>query len=517
MPDPVGVAPTPSPPPPDPVPPLDVGSADDPPALPGRGAAAPGRTSRVPRGAGPARRIAAALLSPIAVLVLVGSIAGLALAFRTPALSGIDETSHFARAFQISEGVLVPVDPPAGVEGVGVCLPAEVRDDLQRQLERNFFGGLVDPSADSYQGIRCERADPRQGKYLEIATFSWYPAIGYAPEAAAILVGRVVGVDTLGLTAMARVASLFAYLGVAAVAVRRSTRAQWTLVVVALLPVALVQAAMSTGPDGMSLALVLLVVSSVLRLTDTPDVSTRRFVAEAAVLGLALGLTKPIYGVVALAYVLPLWRHPEVRRSAGLVATMAPFAGSIVWYQARSSQFLCDVRHFNVVADPSGQAEALLREPGAVVGAAVDGFSRYGVEWMHRLALVNEWTYDQRVEPGTTIGLTLLLGGGLLVVAGAGGRPGAGSPPLLARLVFAPLAVAVVLGVFAGWLLYCNPAGFEILWPPHVRLFVPGLALLLVALTTSCRWLRIRGVPLALPLYLAGVVWGVAAVISVPI
>src|SRR5207244_5730226 len=116
---------------------------------------------------------------------------------------------------------------------------------------------------------------------------------------APVAVGRVLGLGTRALVLVARIAGLVTYIAVAGYAVRRFVAARWLLVVCALAPVALFQAAVVSA-DGLTNAAVFLLLANVVAVTAAaPGRIDSRLVVEALVAVALLALTKPPYALLA--------------------------------------------------------------------------------------------------------------------------------------------------------------------------------------------------------------------------
>ncbi|MDQ1431625.1 MAG: putative rane protein, partial [Actinomycetota bacterium] len=139
------------------------------------------------------------------------------------------------------------------------------------------------------------------------------------------------------------------------------------------LPMAMFQAN-SLSPDAFTTAMAILVLSSALRVLDrAPGKLPRGVMAEAVVLSVVLGLSKPTYAVVALAYLVPLLDRARRRDSWVLLVPVA--AGVLVstaWQRATASLFVCAVRYFGLRPRPGDQATTILTQsvPGWTPGCS---------------------------------------------------------------------------------------------------------------------------------------------------
>jgi Predicted membrane protein (DUF2142) len=438
-------------------------------------------------------RALGAFRNPATTFLIVAGVVGLVLVFLVPRFAGIDESGHFARAYQLTTGTIIPVDAPSGApEGGGVCLPVPVAGAILRDEARNTVHLLAGSEPFAAQ-LRAAQAATRSSdlklaaslpacgggkRFLSIASFAWYSPLPYLPQAVAVGIVRIAGGGVGGMLLAGRLASLLAYLGIAWLAIRRSPAGRWALCVTALLPVALFQGATSLSPDAPTVAIALLVISSALRMTaDSSPRLPRAFMVEAAALSVALGLCKPSYVVVALCYLLPLLG--PMRRLTYWPLAIPVVLGlgvSAIWQASQVHLFVCDSRYFGAALDPARQRHDLLANPLRVVGAGCRAAVDYGDKWTGDLITIGARVVDWPV----LVSVLVLLGFLLFAIQ----RDPAERFELhwqQRTFLFALFGLGY-LAVILGWVIYCEAPPVHVGLAPHARLFVPGLALLPLAL-----------------------------------
>ena len=291
-----------------------------------------------------------------------------------PHFGGIDEPAHFYRSYQMSTGRLLPLHPD-GSEFSGACVPTDVVRDVTRDgvavLQHNvrLEGGRPGAGPVSLDQVpRCP-TDPSQ-RFVTFSTFG--SPVPYLPQAAAIGLARFLGADVGGMELAFRLTTLAVYVTIVAWAIRRTTRSRWAFCAVGLVPAALFQAAASGSHDALTIALSLLVVSSALRMLDSPHLTRRHAVVEALVLTVLLAACKPGYIVLAACYLLPLLGRG--RRRDWWPLALVPVAGivaSLIWNEAVGGLWRTDADYFGVAVDPERQRSLLLHEPWTFLVAAV--------------------------------------------------------------------------------------------------------------------------------------------------
>lgn len=251
-----------------------------------------------------ARRVGAAVArNPARVAFCLALLAGLAIAIFTPPLRGADERDQFTRAYQISSGTITTVHRG---NYYGALLPSGYQVDMDRLT--------VDTYNDKDQAtfLRSLGEPPPTGHtvFVEDGTFATYGPGAYVVYAAAIAVGRAIGLGIVELIYLARFAGVLAYALLFSLAVRRLPVHRWALVACGLIPEAVNQAS-TVSADGMTMVLSFLVVALALALALDPGARTRRVLVEVAAASFLLALAKPPYMLFVVLLVIPAWRYRD--------------------------------------------------------------------------------------------------------------------------------------------------------------------------------------------------------------
>jgi hypothetical protein len=355
--------------------------------------------------AGQARRLASsrqrAARGPVLLVVVVGTLVGLAFALLYPPWSGgADEGTHFARAYEMAHGTLVPGE----VDGRRASpIPASLRTDQNRAI-RNFWGPAPF-EGELLSDLLSSRPDWDELVVFETnATLAATP-LSYAPSAIAMAVPVRMGWPGLVALWFGRVVNLAVYLGLAALAVYLATAFRWTLAIAALFPLNLGIAA-SLSPDGLTIGAFLLVVAVWTRVWRPPDVgdddldgrfarlrrwcaTPRGTAAMVLVSGLLLALTKPPYFAILLAFpALLVGRARDRRIRAASVASLVALlvgAASVLVTSANSYQGATVGFGEPITYQPDVQQERLLSDPLGFVGRCI-------ADWFGNLdATVQRW------------------------------------------------------------------------------------------------------------------------------
>ncbi|MGD0783359.1 MAG: DUF2142 domain-containing protein, partial [Candidatus Aminicenantales bacterium] len=146
---------------------------------------------------------------------------GLLYVFATPPFQSPDEPQHFYRAYQVSElGVIGRKTAGEAAPRAGGLLPRSLKRvaDLALDDVPHNIGRYVDPAA--VKAALAVPLAPGDREFLEFPTDVLYSPIPYAPQAAAIALGRLFQAPPLVLLYLARVFNLAVWILLVGAALR---------------------------------------------------------------------------------------------------------------------------------------------------------------------------------------------------------------------------------------------------------------------------------------------------------
>lgn len=298
---------------------------------------------------------------------------------------------------------------------------------------------------------------------------------------------------------LARCAALLVYLALTARAVLIAGALRWPIAAVALMPMALTQAA-GVSADGFVIGLSLLFFSHIARagVLDGPA-ATRGALAELMICLTLLTLAKPVYVVAGLA--LPVLRWPGAR--AWLYRWLAPAlaialaAGAFVLWSHLKIPY---EEPANPAFSGSAQLALLLREPLRIAALLADTALRFSEELLLQSIFVR-----YRVSPfmrfaaglGSVLYAQLLL---MLAWGSARSNAKAKAPRErhLQRFLLASTWLALIGAPALGLYLCCTEIGWRSLHGLHGRYLIPAFPALLLCLALIgrplfARWLLAKG------------------------
>lgn len=174
---------------------------------------------------------------------------GLLMVFITPAMSGPDEATHFARAYATAGGQLFPHGK--------VSTPADFY-----LMSRNLGMQTGGATYETVQGLGWNQTD--------ISATGGYSFLGYIPSAIGILIAKLIGLPAIGYLYLGRFTNLIAYVLLAWAAIKITPKLKATFYITALLPMAIYLAA-DFSIDGILLGLALLSLALFVRLWNAED------------------------------------------------------------------------------------------------------------------------------------------------------------------------------------------------------------------------------------------------------
>ena len=310
-------------------------------------------------------------VAPQRVLLAVGLPLGILIAVLSPAWTGYDEFTHFARVVDIASGNL---EPGPTAEGIGSVIP-EAHREATTQIILDHQAGRPPWTVTSINALLEHRPDGQMA-FVDTRPTAASTPVAYVPAAVGVMVP--VAVDAPGVLSLwaGRLASLCTYMGLAWWAVRSAAAFRWTLVVAALIPLNLAMAA-SVSPDGFTVAVVLLAVGLWTRVEADEPVGLTALVVPMVLLALA----KPPYFLVLCLFPLSaiLSRNATRIRAAsvaggalilGLATTLARSSEN---YQAATITMIKQIDY-----QPSVQRDRLLGDlPGFIWTTADTWISEY--------------------------------------------------------------------------------------------------------------------------------------------
>jgi hypothetical protein len=405
------------------------------------------------------------------------------LAFAIPPSQGLDERNHFLRVYQLSGGTILSEYTNGHVGGVVPSCAITYLDHLSAVAAqpgafrwRTFF----------QQPAGC---DPSATQFVAFENTAVYSPLSYLPQALGVAIARLVHAPFPSLFYTGRLFGALAYIGLVFVALRVATGGRNVLLVVALMPMALTSASEYTA-DTMTLALALLLVAGVIRCRQDPKAARWAFaLATGAAIGLAL--TKPTYGVLALA-LLAVPNSILASRAASMavkVGVVAAAGLAALWWTHLVGYVALAAYSYPGGVDPTAQIHYILAHPlsyAKLVVMTLAGATTADGTWPGFVSWVGFYRSLAAGSPEPPI-LVVIFAFVVLVMAyrGAIARPSEARWRPAAALAL-PVALIMVNAVLIVTVLYVTDAtvGATEYFRLHGRYFLPLAAMPAIAVPT---------------------------------
>lgn len=280
-----------------------------------------------------------------------------------PPFQAPDEPFHFLRAYQIASG--------QWGEGAGVKVPASVVEFLSA-FDHIPLKPAVKTSAQEILSFRDQLLDPDRTVFIPYATALPHPPLPYGPQALGIALGKTLDLSPFHLFYFGRVLNLLGWIVLVFAALRLCPIYPWLLLLLALTPMSIHQAA-SLSPDAMTNGVAFLFFAALMRLLmGGAGPLAPSSLALSAASSLALTLSKLAYAANSLfLFLVPVRAFaPRSRRWLCLPLLVLANLGigwALLRFGRRGSEGLSSLRMASISADPA-----------AFLGLLANTFAFYG-------------------------------------------------------------------------------------------------------------------------------------------
>jgi len=244
------------------------------------------------------------------LFVALGLIFGLLNGLIIPPMQG-DDGPHFARAYWVSRGVCVAspdIDIPESFDKLNRLFPRGLQLIRKISFEDLRVGLEIPLDAARMAGNGRERS---LNSFINQNSYYCAP---YVPEAIVLFAARQAGLPPLFSMYLCRLVNLGCYLGLTFLALRLLPDFRIVLFCIALMPMALRQAA-SVSIDSVVFGVSFLFAAWVFRLAFGPEarrIGFREYAITAAMI-MFLALSKALVSPVLLLFLIPKERFPPIR------------------------------------------------------------------------------------------------------------------------------------------------------------------------------------------------------------
>ncbi len=200
--------------------------------------------------------------TPQTIFACIAILFGLASAILTPPLQAPDEPAHWMRCYQLSQSHWLS---PSYGEEIPRSIVQIIADFAPLQSHPN--------KKTSRHFILNEFHRPlieRDAQFMPFPNTSLYSIVPYAPQALAMMAGRIAGLPAISLLYLGRFANVFAFALLGWLAIRLSPIIKWPICLILACPMSLFLAG-SVSADPITIGISVLAISLVLRCIITID------------------------------------------------------------------------------------------------------------------------------------------------------------------------------------------------------------------------------------------------------
>ncbi|MBB3020113.1 putative membrane protein [Microvirga lupini] len=360
--------------------------------------------------------------------------------FRQP-LGNPDETSHVARAYQVSKGVFLTEEAVPGLHPKGMVDEAWFL--LGSQVNKRRFETL-DTALPVFQGFAWTGKD----KLRRFNSSVYFPAV-FFPQAVGLKVARALNLNLVQSLQLASLLNAAICLIAIALAIHLAAAGKYFLALIGALPMTLHQIA-SVSPDGILIAGSLLMFSLTLTALMKSKVRPSTLLGV-VVLGALTAATKLPYLMVALAALTMLWWIEPQRGRFILkyvIACMAMVSVPLIWTKISNAGA---VKHSLLIhTNPADQLAFLLTHPLEIPNLAFSTLYELLDSYLAQIIGVLGW-----LDAPLPSAAYIILGLGFVAILL---MDGISLQPLLRWITFAGFTSSVAL-IFLSLYLIWNPLG----------------------------------------------------------
>lgn len=404
------------------------------------------------------------LQKPEAVFILFGSVFGVLVLLITPPFQVPDEQSHFFRALEVSQGDLIPK-----VKGkvTGGFIPSNA---IATGSGLAGYLAFKSQSKQSFEKLGHFLKLPPKPLKKQFAKSTTYPPIPYLPQLIGVSIGKFFQLSWLKTMYLGRVTSLLVWLLCLYLTIKVIPISKWLVVVLALSPMTLFQAA-SLSADSLTIALSFLFIAILLKLTLAPDTKLTPLVAGLLiVIAILITLCKQAYiSLIVLFFLVPIKRLGFKKYSL-FVSLMLLFSISIFifwYYLAREAYATVPFQHFKLTTSYHEQLNFILSHPLQYMMVLFNTVELYGPKLIEQFIGKLGW-----LDTSLPRWLLLLHAIMLMFYALTDSRAGVTISFFQKMIIFTVWAGSIIL-IFTLLYLTMNPIGHPVVETLQGRYFIP--------------------------------------------
>lgn len=293
-------------------------------------------------------------IRPELIFLVLGLVFGMIFLLVTPPFQVSDETSHFFKAYDISEGHIFP-------GSIYAYFPQSV---VSTMIEFSYLQGNPNQKVNTNDIIFYlnQPLNPNKKSYIDISNVVIYPPIPYLASAFVMFICKLFNLSPLILMYFGRIINLLLWAILVYFAIKITPIHKWVFLLLALMPMTLFQAA-SLSADSLNIGLSFLAIAMFLNFSLVKEKINSKDILILFFLILALILSKQGYALLLLLFfMIPLDKF-ENNRKRLFSFTFIGLPSLIIvsmWNFFFKNQY---IPHTNELISTSGQISFILSNP----------------------------------------------------------------------------------------------------------------------------------------------------------
>ncbi|MBR4153313.1 MAG: DUF2142 domain-containing protein [Selenomonadaceae bacterium] len=441
--------------------------------------------------------------NPEKIFVAVFLIFGVIICLVRPPYQLMDEPNHFARAWQISEGIFI--SPSATQEEVLKTLTADNRKSFgwknlspDAATEKMFtasvpvslvpdefifnFKDNSPPIKFSFERLKEFLTAPLKVDEREaglIPNTGAYSPLAYFPQVLGALLGRSLDLGAGTIYYLMNLSGLIFVATCIFLSMKFLPEAKSLIFLLTMMPMILIEAA-STSIDSVTYGVSFLGTTWLLSLRGKSESFSRTEIFGLILLSIMLACAKSIYGTILLLYFLIPQAHAGSLKkflSLGAAILFLNLFASLIWSEVAGVELATSRQYLGAEnIDATAQKIFILENPQVFFAAMIKAFSEYGLNFF--LGFIGIW--GANVDVHSTIEFYILYGIILLTFALTNGLSFKIGERFILFFAAGISTVAFFLFEYVTWM----PVGAEIIRGVQGRYFIPIAPMILFALST---------------------------------
>jgi uncharacterized membrane protein len=423
--------------------------------------------------------------SPRSFFLITSLVWGVCYALLVPPFQAPDETSHFYRTVHVAQGNLMGESTPD--MRLGGELPGGV-PKLYEPFARLRYNFDEKVNGANFRAARATRLQSDSLVFVDFANVGYYSPFPYLLQAAVMRAMLFFQTKPLWLLYAGRLTTLFIWIVLVGWALRLLPFHRWTFAFLALLPSSLFLHASLSG-DVLTHGLCFWLTAALLSLIFAKN-ETQKYVKPAVFLAAGIVvLSKPVYfPLVFLAFLVPQVWYTWGNRHQLFAAGLCLWALALLawWYGVAGDNFIPydryhpayrDGQQLNEGVQPHAQLAGVLAQPLRFLKIMAISYAESAQATLAHY--FGKFGWEKNYLPGWLIGLLAIAA----AIAAASERRFEGLPDTKHRIVFAGLALSMMVAIAMVIYMQWTPLGAGRILALNGRYFIPVFPLFFLCLT----------------------------------